>query len=112
MATVIILKESDSVFNSNSLLMNPFLHKNLVMTGWKKNLGTSLTTLGTSLMGTGIVPQLNGNSSKFLTYMAASGFVLQAVGQFFNHLFAGDQAEQQSKNTSDIANNESKNPKT
>jgi hypothetical protein len=42
------------------------------------------------LMGVGIVPQLNGLSSKPLTYIALSGFIFSAIGTFLGHLFAAD----------------------
>lgn len=48
-------------------------------------------TLGTALIGIGVVPQLNGGTpSKLLTYTAVVGFFISAVGKFFTALFAAD----------------------
>lgn len=63
------------------------------MQTWQKNLGTSLSTLGIALMGTGIVPQLGLNPSThstLLTGLAIAGFVLKAAGSFINDLFGVD----------------------
>lgn len=72
-------------------------------------MGGSLSALGVTLMGVGMVPQLAGNSSKMLTDIAIAGFILNAAGIFFGHLFAADQtmvinamAAQQAQNVSDI----------
>ena len=57
---------------------------------WKSTLGGALSALGTSLVGVGVVPQLSGMPSQTLTRVALAGFVFQALGQFFGHLFAAD----------------------
>lgn len=62
------------------------------MTNWRTNLGGALGALGTTLIGVGVVPQLGGTPSKFLTYMAVSGFIISALGKFFTALFAADAA--------------------
>ena len=41
-------------------------------------------------MGIGLVPQLAGSPSKFLTAVAIVGFVCNAIGQFLGHLFSAD----------------------
>lgn len=43
-------------------------------------------------MGVGVVPQLSGPHSQILTYIAVTGFFLDAVGGFFAHLFSADQS--------------------
>lgn len=59
---------------------------------WKTTIGGALGTLGTSLVGIGVVPQLGGTPSKFLTYTAITGFLLSCFGKFFTALFAADAA--------------------
>jgi leucyl aminopeptidase len=49
--------------------------------------------LGTSLIGFGILPQLNGVPNKVLTYMAFTGFCLSALGKALTALFAADASE-------------------
>jgi hypothetical protein len=59
---------------------------------WKTTLGGSLSALGKTLMGVGVVPQLGaGEHNTFLSYVAIVGFTLDALGGFFAHLFAADQ---------------------
>ena len=60
------------------------------MTNWRTNLGGALGTLGTALVGIGVVPQLGGTPSKFLTYTAVAGFFISAGGKFFTALFSAD----------------------
>lgn len=65
----------------------------LAMQTWQKNLGTSLSALGLTLMGTGIIPQLGLNPSThttLLNILAIAGFVLKAAGSFINDLFGVD----------------------
>jgi hypothetical protein len=63
------------------------------MKNWRTNLGGALGALGTTLVGVGVVPQLNGGTpSKFLTYVSVAGFVISAFGKFFTALFAADAA--------------------
>jgi hypothetical protein len=59
---------------------------------WRTNLGGAVSVLGTSLIGIGIVPQVAGVPSKFLTYTAVVGFVLSALGKSLTALFAADAA--------------------
>ena len=61
---------------------------------WKKNLGSSLDALGTTLKGIGIIPQLAGTPSKVLLWVAVAGFACESAGTFFSHLFASDQQTQ------------------
>ena len=60
------------------------------MKDWRTTLGGSLTSTGHLLQGIGLVPQLAGTPSKFLTYVCMAGFVLGALGTFFTGLFAAD----------------------
>ena len=60
------------------------------MKSWKTTLGGALSTLGTTLMGIGIVPQLSGAPSELLSILAIIGFVLNGVGGFFSKLWAAD----------------------
>lgn len=62
----------------------------MTVSNYKSTIGGAFSALGTALMGIGVVPQLSGNSSKLLTYIATSGFICTAVGQFLGHLFAAD----------------------
>lgn len=50
------------------------------------NLGNALSALGTTLMGIGIVPQLQGVRSDALLYVAAVGFFIKAGGSFVEAL--------------------------
>lgn len=59
-------------------------------TNWKTNLGGAVSVLGTSLIGIGLVPQVAGAPSKFLTWLAVAGFVLSAFGKAITALFAAD----------------------
>lgn len=63
------------------------------MKSWKSTLGGALSATGVSLVGVGVVPQLAGAPNKFLLWLAVTGFILQALGTFFGHLFAADQSE-------------------
>lgn len=65
---------------------------------WKTNLGGSLSALGHTLMGIGVVPQLGNMHSVFLTYVAATGFFLSAAGTFFTGLFAQDKPTKNQNN--------------
>lgn len=62
------------------------------MRNWKSTIGGAFGALGTALMGIGIVPQLGGSPSTLLTYIALAGFICNAIGIFFGHLFAADAA--------------------
>lgn len=65
------------------------------MKSWKSTLGGALTAAGTLLMGIGITPQFYqdpGFPSKVLTWVMLTGFLLNAAGAFFGHLYAADQA--------------------
>ena len=60
------------------------------MKNWRTNLGGAVSVLGTSLIGVGVVPQLAGVPSEFLTYTAIAGFLLSALGKGLTALFAAD----------------------
>ena len=57
---------------------------------YRTTLGGAFGALGTALMGIGVVPQLSGTPSKFLTVVAGVGFACNALGIFFGHLFSAD----------------------
>lgn len=85
------------------------------MRSWKTTLGGALGALGTALMGIGVVPQLSGTPSKFLTVVAGVGFACNALGIFFGHLFAVDTTtvinamkDQQDSNVAAIAQKQDK----
>lgn len=60
------------------------------MSNLKTTIGGALSALGTTLVGVGVVPQLAGTPSKFLTYCAIAGFFCSALGKFFSALFSAD----------------------
>ena len=64
------------------------------MTNWKTNMGGAVSTLGTSLIGVGVLGNMtDGPHSKFLWYTAAAGFVCSAVGKSLTALFAADASQ-------------------
>lgn len=61
------------------------------MKNWKTSLGGAFQSLGTGLMGAGIVPSLTSmTAAEELKWVVIAGFVLNAVGGFFAHLFSVD----------------------
>lgn len=67
-----------------------------VMRSYKSTIGGALSVLGKTLMGAGVLPVLAGGTpSKLLAYIALTGFVIDALGSFFGHLFAADREEVQ-----------------
>jgi hypothetical protein len=64
-----------------------------MVSDYRTTIGGALSALGKTLMGVGIVPQLSGTPNTYLTVCAAIGFVLDAIGGFFAHLFAADAKE-------------------
>lgn len=56
----------------------------------KTNLGGAIAVTGTSLIAVGLVPQLAGLPSKYLTIIVVIGFVLSAVGKGMTSYFAAD----------------------
>jgi len=63
------------------------------MKNWKTTLGGSLSALGTTLMGAGVVPSLTSmTAAENLKWLVITGFVVQALGGFFSSLFAADQS--------------------
>lgn len=58
---------------------------------WKTTLGASLQTLGTTLMGVGIVPGLTDMAAaEKLKWVVITGFIINAAGGFFVGLWARD----------------------
>jgi len=62
----------------------------MTLSNYKSTIGGAFSALGTTLVGVGVVPQLNGAPNVFLTRVAIAGFFCTAVGQFLGHLFAAD----------------------
>ena len=60
------------------------------MSNYKTTIAGALSTLGKTLMGVGVLPQLANGSSKVLTYIAIAGFLCDAIGSFLGHLFSAD----------------------
>ncbi len=84
------------------------------MKNWRTNLGGALSSLGTALIGVGVVPQLAGTPSPMLTKVAIGGFVCECLGKFFTALFAADaktvdclkeQVNQTAQDVSDLKGN-------
>ena len=57
---------------------------------YKSTIAGAFSALGSTLMGVGIIPQLNGAPSALLTWIALAGFIINAIGSFLGHLFAAD----------------------
>lgn len=53
-------------------------------------LGGALSAAGSMMVGIGVIPQLGGQSSKLLSWVALIGFFCNVLGTFFAHLFAAD----------------------
>ena len=47
-------------------------------------------SLGKTLMGCGMVLQIRNGPDNFLTGLSIAGFILDALGGFFAHLFSAD----------------------
>jgi hypothetical protein len=59
-------------------------------TNWRTNIGGSLGLLGDSLLGIGIIPQVAGLPSKWLTGIALAGFFIRAIGSALGHFLGAD----------------------
>ena len=57
---------------------------------WQTNIGGAVGTIGTVLLGVGLVPQLMGLPSKWLTGILVAGLLLSALGKGLTALFAAD----------------------
>ncbi len=63
----------------------------MIIRNWRTTLGGALQSLGTTLMGISIVPSLTSmDSAEKLKYFVMAGFIIQAIGGFFQGLFAMD----------------------
>lgn len=61
------------------------------MKNWRTSLGGSIQSLGTTLMGAGIVPSLTSlESAENLKWLVIAGFVLKAIGEQVTALFSAD----------------------
>ncbi len=78
-------------------------------TNWRTNLGGAFSTLGTAMIGVGVLPQLAGTPSPMLTKIAIAGFICECLGKFFTALFAADAKtvaclkQQVNQNTQDVS---------
>jgi hypothetical protein len=59
-------------------------------TSWKTTIGGAFSAAGIAMIGVGVTPQLTGLPSKFLSYVAITGFIFSVIGTFLGHLFAAD----------------------
>ena len=59
-------------------------------THWQTNIGGAVGTIGTVLLGVGLVPQLMGLPSKWLTGILVAGLICSALGKGLTALFAAD----------------------
>jgi hypothetical protein len=58
---------------------------------WRTTLGGAIGTLGTALMGVGMLPMLAGGApNRVLWWTAFVGFLLNCAGGFVGHLYATD----------------------
>lgn len=61
------------------------------MRNWKTNLGGALHTIGTTLMGIGLVPgSTDIHAAEQLKWVVTTGFILNAIGGGAGLLFAQD----------------------
>lgn len=61
------------------------------MKNWRTTIGGSIQTLGTTLMGAGVVPSLvSYEAASHLQWLVISGFVLKAIGEMVTAIFSAD----------------------
>lgn len=61
------------------------------MNHWQTNIGGAVGTLGTALIGVGVLGNLTkGPHAALLWYIALAGFFLSALGKFLAALFSAD----------------------
>jgi hypothetical protein len=64
------------------------------MINYKTTIGGAISTLGSSLIGIGVLPQfsvdLSPDYKATLWYLALSGYVINIIGKFLTSLFAAD----------------------
>ena len=64
------------------------------MNNWRTNLGGAISVTGTTLIGVGVLGNMEeGPHSKLLWYIAMVGFILSAIGKGFTALFAADASQ-------------------
>ena len=60
---------------------------------WQTNMGGAFSVTGKTLMGVGVLGNINSNThSALLWYIALAGFIFSAVGDGLTSLFAADAA--------------------
>lgn len=58
---------------------------------WRTNLGSTVQSIGTSLIGLGVVPSLTSmTAAEDLKWVIITGYILQIVGTQMTGLFAAD----------------------
>lgn len=72
------------------------------MANWKTTLGGACSAAGSALMGIGVLTEFNGTDSNLIRGITLAGFILNAAGAFFGHLFAAD--AKQVSNLTDLVN--------
>jgi len=60
------------------------------MTNWKTNLGGAVGTLGTTLIGVGVLGGANVKYQAVCWWVALVGFIISALGKSLTALFAAD----------------------
>ena len=64
------------------------------MRSYKSTIGGACSVLGKTLMGAGVLPMVAGGPpSQLLAYIALTGFIIDAFGTFFAHLFSADKSD-------------------
>lgn len=64
------------------------------MKSWRTNLGGAVGTLGTALVGVGVLGHMGNEAySRILLWIALIGFVVEAIGKSLTALFAADAAD-------------------
>lgn len=67
------------------------MNKDDFMQNWKTNIGGAVSVTGTTLIGVGVLGNLNaGTHSTVLWYIALVGFILSAIGKGLTAVFAAD----------------------
>lgn len=67
------------------------------MINYKTTIGGAVSTLGSSLIGLGLLPQfstvVDSEEKAILWYLALAGYIVNIVGKFLTSLFAADATE-------------------
>ena len=64
------------------------------MRSYKSTIGGACSFLGKTLMGAGVASMVAGHHpSQIMVYLWVAGFIIDAVGGFFAHLFSADKSD-------------------